>query len=202
MASVRAIGATSEAIRTLLVRAAADPGNPLTYQTIDLFGARQLNSPPLTTTKPVISIYLRRVSMATARRNFPPTVRPDGTLAKRPFPVDLHYLITAWAADASTQQRALGWAIRVIEDTPILPATLLNDGQATAVFQAGETVELSWEPMTEQDESDLWQVAQVQRQPSATYVARTILLESWIDEREAEAVQTRELAMSTRGPDA
>jgi hypothetical protein len=196
MADHRAIGATSEAIRTLLERAAGDLANGLANATIDLFNTKRLNAPPANA-NPTVSIYLRRVSVALARRHFPPSVLPDGQTARRPFPVDLHYLITAWANDPGTQQRALGWAIRVIEDTPILPTALLNDGQATPVFRPGEVVELSWEPMSEQEEYDFWQVAQIQRQPSATYIARTVLLESWIAQPEAEPVQTREFAMAS-----
>jgi hypothetical protein len=196
MASYQAIGVTSEAIRTLLRRAAADPTNGLTNKAIDLFNAKRLNAPPADP-NPTLSIYLRRVSLAQARRLFPPSTLPDGRPARRPFAVDLHYMIVAWANDPGTQQRALGWAVRVIEDTPVLPTALLNDGQAVPVFHPEETVELSWESLSEQEEHDLWQVAQVQRQPSATFVARTVLLESWIAEPVPLPAQTREFDMAT-----
>ena len=90
-----------------------------------------------------LSLYLHRIVVSTEHRNRRPRTGPDGIRPRPAVPLDLHYLLTAWAADAIKQQRLLGWAIRVLADTPTLPAALLNDaGPEHDVFMPEETVEL------------------------------------------------------------
>lgn len=199
MATTRAIGATSQAIAALLDRAASDDDSPPSTQPVVVWGAGDLaavgaESPTL------LAVHLHRVNVSTARRGFPPTINSDGQKVLPPIPVDLHYLIVAYATDATLQQYALGWAIRVLEDTPVLPPSLLNDRQPTPVFGLDEAVEVVWEPLTEQEEHDIWQAATAKRQPSATYVARTVRIESSVALIEAGDVQTREFDYTTAVP--
>jgi len=51
---------------------------------------------------------------------------PVGRRYRPSTPLDLWYLLTAWSSEAEEQQRLLGWAIRTLEETPILPAGFLN----------------------------------------------------------------------------
>ena len=90
-----------------------------------------------------ISLYLYRVTFNTTRRNMPPRRDPiKGTRRRPPVPLDLHFLLTAWAADAGQQQRLLGWAVRTLEDTPILPAILERCAGRSRRVSPSETVEL------------------------------------------------------------
>lgn len=199
MATTRAIGATSQAIAALLDRAASDDPSAPTTTPVALYGVAQLNadSGPQPT---IIAVHLHRVNVSTVRRGFPPTIAPDGQRVRPPIPVDLHFLVIAYAGDAPLQQYALGWAIRVLEDTPTLPASLLNDQQPEPVFHPNEAVDVTWEPLTEQEEHDIWQAAQAKRQPCASYVARTVLLESKVPLLDAADVQTREFEYTTTVP--
>ncbi len=54
---------------------------------------------------------------------------PDGTVTQRrkPTRVDLHYMITAWAAEAEDEHRLLGRALAVLFRFPFLPADLLSE---------------------------------------------------------------------------
>jgi hypothetical protein len=99
--------------------------------------------------------------------------------------------MTAWAKDAGTQQRLLGWAARIVHDNATLPAGLLNAFGPDPVFRPDETVEVVWETLTQQDAYDIWDVARPNQQPSAAYVARIVEIDSAVDATDGPLVQTR-----------
>jgi hypothetical protein len=171
-----AIAATSTAIRALLENAA--PASEWSGASFELYQADDLQS-PFEGTQPRVSIYLYRLLLSSVRHDRGPRIGPDGTRYRPSIPLDLHYLVTAWAADARTSQQLLGWAIRVLDDTPILPVGLLNAYQAGVdVFAPDECVELAWQALSITDLNDVWQVSQVNQTPSACYVARMVVLDS------------------------
>ena len=143
-----------------------------------------------------VSLYLYRLTVS-ATRNLGWRVGPDGERYRPPFPLDAHFLVTAWAADPIRQQRLLGFAIRTIEDTPILPSGILNQhAPEPDVFRPEETVELIFENVSTQDQSYIWEVAPTKEQPSATYVARMIEIDSTVAADVVKAVQTREFNLT------
>ena len=174
MATNRAIAATSAAIAALLeAEALRDPTLP--RFTVSLFQAEQLQKPAEGV---VVGIYLYRVNLSVARRDRGLRTAPDGTYLAS-LPVDLHYLVTPWSASAETSQRLLGWAASVLNDTPVIPTSLLNTYPAEEpVFADHEQVELVWEPLSLQDLYDVWQVASQRAAPSASYVARSVVIDS------------------------
>lgn len=193
MAAYPAIAATSEAILGLLQSAAVggefDGVQFAHYQTSNL-------ASPMTEG---VSLYLYRVTVS-ANRNLPPRLGPDGRRYRPPIPLDLHFLVIAWAETAIRQQRLLGFAIRTLEDTPILPAGVLNQHSPEPdVFRPEETVELVFEGVTIQDFGYIWHVAQTKEQPSATYVARMVEIESRVSVDDAGLVQTRALEYAQAG---
>jgi hypothetical protein len=189
MASTQAIAVTALALRGLLANACPKeqfPGAEFRlYQTKDFQTPQQLNSG--------ISIYLHRITFNTTRRNLPPRQDADGKRYRPPTPVDLHYLITAWGRSAEEQQGLLGWVIRTLEDTPVLPAGLLNRfaGTRGEVFRSNETVEIVGDILSIQDMFNLWEIAKHNHQASISYIARMIHLDSEIALTEAGPVQTR-----------
>jgi hypothetical protein len=192
VASPSGIAATTAAIKALLDRAAgASPD--FSGVGVSAFRTEDLQTPPSAETPLVVSIYLYRVTLSSVRVGTPAVVDRLGRRMRAPVPLDLHYLVTAWARSALMQQKLLGWAIRALDDNPVLPATLLNDGGWAGTFAPTETVELSWQPLAAQEEWDLWQVAQTNQQPSATYLARGVALESLVPVTEEPLVQTLEL---------
>ena len=189
MATYPAIAATSEAILGLLRNAAV--GSEFAGVSFEHYQATNLQSPM----SEGISLYLYRVTVS-ANRNRPARTGRDGRRYGPPLPLDLHYLTIPWAGDAIKQQRLLGFAVRVLEDTPILPAGVLNQhGPEPDVFRPEETVELVYELVSMQDLSEVWKVSQSKEQPAATYVARMVEIESERPVEEAGLVQTRELAL-------
>lgn len=193
MARYSAIAATSEAILGLLQSAAV--GSEFDGVQFAHYQASDLESPM----SEGVSLYLYRITVS-ANRNLPPPLGRDGRRYRPPIPLDLHFLVTAWAGDAIKQQRLLGFAIRVLEDTPVLPAGVLNQhGPEPDVFRPAETVELVFELLSVQDAGYVWDVAQTKEQPSATYVARMVEIESEIAIGDATPVQTRELVFAKAG---
>jgi hypothetical protein len=143
------------------------------------------------------TLCLYRTTVNGALRNLPPRTAPSGTRYRPSLPVDLQYLLTPWAADIEKQQRMLGWAMRELEDNPILPAGLLNRFlDQPDVFRAEETVELVIESLSLADFVSVWDKLKPGMQTSATYVARMVLVDSDRELREGPAVRTRVFEMA------
>jgi len=197
MASTAAIAATSEAIVALLTRAKSRAPTP---PDVKVAAADDLVAPTDTSATPVVTVFLHRVGMSSVQRTFPAHVTATGERMKPPVPLDLWYLITAWAATPVTQQLLLGWAVRTIEDNLALPATLLNAGTSTNAFRPDESVELAWAPLTSTEETEIWQVAQTAHQPSASYLARMVLIASEDSVHEYPHAQTTDFAYTSEVP--
>lgn len=124
-------------------------------------------------------LLLWRVSINTARRTLPPRTGPAGERLKPSLPVDLHYLLACWDTDAESTQLMLGWAMRLFEDNPLLPAGLLNRHAAVAAaFGADEGVEVVCDPLALPDWLGLWDKIKPHFVVGVTYVARAVLLDS------------------------
>ena len=186
MATYHAVAAIGQAILGLLEQSRPatefDTSQFLMYQSINF----------QTPMEEGISLYLYRVAVSTARRNLPAKTLPDGRRQRPPLPLDLHYLMTPWAKTATKQHRLLGWAMRVLEDTPTLPASLLNHyGPEPDTFQSDETVDVVNEPITLQDIFNVWEIAKHNVQVSVAYVARVVPIDSLEYETDGPPVQTR-----------
>jgi hypothetical protein len=190
MASPLAIAAVARTILRLLEQQsprAEFTGTPdfRLYQSHD-FGAATITEG--------FSLMLYRVTVNSAR-NQPWQRMPDGSRRRPPLPLDLHFLLTPWAAEAERQLRLLGWAMRCLEDNAVLGAHDLNHSltqRDAPVFAPDETVELHCEPPAIADYLGLWDKYKARWQTSVTYVARMVRLESQISVAEGALVQVRE----------
>ena len=185
MATYHAIAGISRAILRLL-KDACPP--EFAEARFELYLARDFQNPM----DEGVSLYLYRVGTS-SRRNLPSRLGPNGERYRPPLPIDLYYLLTTWAKTPEQQQRLLGWCLRELGDTPILPAALLNDyGPERDTFHPSETVEFVFEPLSLQDMASLWEPLKPHLQVSATYVARMVTIESTLQVTDAGVVQTRE----------
>ncbi len=186
MATYHAIAATGKAILGVLKD--ARPKSEFDGAEFALYQASDFQNPM----REGISLYLYRVSTNTTRRNLSPRIDPDGRRFRPPLPIDLHYLLVPWALNAEKQQWLLGWSMRVLEDTPILPARVLNyyaSGDET--FRPNEAVEMVCEPITLQEIVNIWDAFKPNLQTSVAYVARMIEIDSPNELVEGKPVQTR-----------
>ena len=142
-----------------------------------------------------ISLYLYQVTINGSLRNPAGRIDLTGRRRRPPLPLDLHFMLTAWAKTAAKQQRLLGWAMQQLEDTPILPSGLLNSnnqGPESTIFYPDETVELICDSVSLQDMVNIWENLKTKMQISVTYVARMVLIESALELVEARPVQARD----------
>lgn len=144
-----------------------------------------------------ISLFLYRVEVNPGLRNMPNRVGLDGVSRRAPLPLDLYYLLTVWAKDVVKQQRVLGWAMRTLEDAPVLSAGRLNNfGPETDVFSPNETIEIIFQTLSLQDLSNLWGAFKLSLPLSVAYIARVVGIDSAIPVQEYPPVQTREIDFS------
>ncbi|HEY6391853.1 MAG TPA: DUF4255 domain-containing protein [Bryobacteraceae bacterium] len=186
MATHNAIAAIGQAILGLL--ASACPRPEFGGAQFELYQGQNFQSPM----DEGICLYLHRVTPANNIRNLPPRLAPNGKRYRPSLPLDLHYLLIAWARDAVKQQRLLGWAMRELENTPLLHASLLNQhGPEPDTFDASESVDLIMDTLPILDLGSIWEVARHHMQPSVPYIARMVRIDSGIEITEAGPVQTR-----------
>jgi hypothetical protein len=125
-----------------------------------------------------ISLFLYRILPNGTFRTPPGRIGPNGERYDTKLPLDLHFLLTAWAKEASLQQALLGWMMRILEDTPILPYGLLERSLA-GVFQPDEAVEIVLAELNTEDLLHIWEtLPHANYQLSVAYMARNVRLES------------------------
>lgn len=195
MATANAIASTGKAILGLI--AAGVPRPEFSNARFDLYQARDFATPM----DEGISLYLYRVTPAGETRNYPPRIAPDGRKYKQQLPINLHYILSSWAKEAFKQQRLLGWAMRILEDTPVIPSGILNQsGPEPDIFRPTETVEVIMESISVYDMGAIWDVSKPNVQPSVGYAARMLGLESELPFTEAGPVQTRKFQNGVVAP--
>lgn len=183
--------AVGEGIATVL-RAAYDPADferPLEMRVVTArdFAEDQIDAG--------VSIFLYRVLANGGHRSPPSRPGPDGRRRPNLLPLDLHYLLTFWAPRASLQHVVAGWAMRALEDAPLLHAPVLN-AVAAGSFRTDECVEIGLAELPNDDLLRVWEVLGVNAYHlTVPYVARTVRIESTVPRPsdDGPAVQTRTL---------
>lgn len=197
MATIRAIAATCEAIRHLLrSRAAVDNlgfGFDLDFE---VYGPGDFDGNG--GVKNGASIFLYRVLPSLSHRTPAGRVQPNGTRRRTRLPLDLHILLTAWAERPETENTLVAWMMRTLEDSPILPASVLNMHTFTGTFADDEAVELAIGEMSGEEILHLWEILGERiYHISVPYVARCVYIDSDLDLPSGEPVQVRALRMGT-----
>lgn len=127
-----------------------------------------------------VSLFLYRIFYNGSHRTPAGRIGPDGQRFQPKLPLDLHFMLTAWANDASLQHTIAGWMMRVLEDNTIVPASLLN-AVTTDVFQSDEIVELCMTELKTEDMFRIWEtISDKEYRISVPYMARNIRIESEI----------------------
>jgi hypothetical protein len=136
-----------------------------------------------------VSLFLYRVHVNSTQRA--PLVKdPMGNMRRQLLPLDLHLLVTVWAPKASLQHAILGWAMRLLEDNPVLSSSLLN-GVRDETFRGDETVEVVAGEMSNEELMRIWDDLGTDYQLSVPYVARVVRIESMYEAPGGEPVTTR-----------
>jgi hypothetical protein len=187
MADFRAFAAVSEAVLALLRSnyRPEDFNNELEFR---VFMARDFGSPGL---QNGVSLFLYRVLPNGTYRAPAGRLDENGRRFRNQLAVDMHFILTAWGGSASLQHTIAGWMMRVLEDSPLLPAGLLNS-VLPDVFQPDESVEVTLADLSTEDLLHVWEtLVQNTYQLSVPYVARNIRIESRLLQAAGQPVQQR-----------
>lgn len=174
LADSRAIMAVGEAMVALLRTAyrPADFTADLEFRTVT---AREIGNNQIAAG---VSFLLYRIVPNGAHRTPPGRLDPQGGRRQTQLPLDLHFLTTVWGAEASLQHAIAGWAMRMLEDTPLISSGLLN-ATAPGSFRAEEVVELGLAELSNEDLLRIWEVLGTNTyQLSVPYLARVVRIES------------------------
>jgi hypothetical protein len=193
MASTSAISATTQAVIRLL-RSAYDP---LEFNNAQLDFEVYVASDFLTPMDEGVSLLLYRIyhdgspRTPPGRRAQPNGAYPNGQLGRTKLPLELHFMLTAWAKQATLQHEIAGWMMRTMEDNPIYYPSLLNSYKP-GVFYPEETVSLSLAQLSVEDMFNIWDVMiHHVYQLSVPYVARVVELESPLSLAQGAPIQQR-----------
>lgn len=180
MAGFRSIAAVGRSIEAVLNAAYAaeepiddtDPTRAVLIQTDDL----DLGSTTLIV-RPALSILLIRVDFnKTMRANWSSIGQLDG---RAHLPLDLHYLLTAWADNADHEHRIIGRTLQVLEQAGALSGPLLHpDGD----WLPGEAVQLYLEDMATDDLMRTFDSLTCDFRLSVPYIARVVVVSSDVGE--------------------
>lgn len=174
MATYRAIETITDVLVRLL-RASYDAsdfdGDPLTF---DAYLRDDFDSPMARGA----SLFLYRVVVNGTHRTPPGRIRSNGETSRPPLPIDLHYLVTIWAGDASMQHRITGWIMRLFEDLAVLPYGTLG-ALYPDVFQPNESAEIIIDDLSNEDLLRIWETLNTNGYAlSIPYLVRSVQVES------------------------
>jgi hypothetical protein len=119
---------------------------------------------------PNITVFLYRIAVNPEMRNSPRRTRTDGTLQPAPLPLELSFLITAWAKDTRDGLRLIGRILQVLYDHRELGAADL----VGTSWERDDTVQLILESLPLEDHYRIWDANEVAYRLSLTYLARVV----------------------------
>lgn len=122
--------------------------------------------------EPALSLFLYRVDFNKSMRSAWAAVgHRDG---EAHLPLDLHFLLTAWAQNADHEYRILGRAMQCIDNHPILSGPLLDPLTDWATYEA---VQLCMEDLTTEDIMRTFDSLPVDYKLSIPYIARIVVID-------------------------
>lgn len=139
-----------------------------------------------------VALFLYRVDINSVQRTLPPRPRYDGVQERRILPVDLHFLLIPRAGSSQLQQLILGWMMRVLEDNPSLPASILNSGRE-GTFTPDEHLEVTQDALTTEEILRIWDQAPSDFNICVPYCAKVVRIESPQFDQEGQPVLVRDL---------
>jgi hypothetical protein len=189
VAAIRSVGSSLAAYLNNAYRASVFPPNvakpSCTFSLASIGGIRAQSVPASDTTARVL-IFLYRVSINQHLRN----VGRMTNTGVRPVPlsVDLHYLLSFWAASGENEQLALAWTMRQLHETPVMDASVLS---REAAWAAEDVVQLIPEEISNEDMMRIWDSLEPHYRLSLSYIARVVRIEPDTTIEQPDVVATR-----------
>jgi hypothetical protein len=190
MANVFAIHSVGNSIVTYLRNAYPQQidGVDLPDCSFELVSGGQLVGEIEETTR--ITLYLYRITVDEHQRQ---NRRPGASNASPPpLNVDLHYLMTAWAANPLDEQVPMAWAMRQLHRVPVLDLAVLSPEGG---WGRDEVVQVLPAELSTEDIMRIWDALEPSYRLSTTYVARVVRLDPDTDDELFAPVVARRLAL-------
>ncbi|HMV68860.1 MAG TPA: DUF4255 domain-containing protein [Myxococcota bacterium] len=192
MANLHAIHSVSRALVNYL-RGSFPPGLVTPAPAFEVFSSAQQHTPgsPGNT----VSLWLYRITTNEHARGVVPTAGAAGAAA--PLALDLHYLLTVWADDASNEQTLLAWAMTQIHRTPQMDISLLSDqivlpgASHPAGWRLDDVLTVVQEAMSSEDLMRIWGAVSSPYHISVPYVVRVVRIDAETIVEPARVVSTR-----------
>lgn len=121
--------------------------------------------------RPFVSILLYRVDFNKTLRAAMPANDPRN---RQLLPLDLHFLLTAWGANASAEHLLIGRTMQVLESRAVLRGPHLDPSGGWDPF---DTVELVLEDLTTEDLMQTFYSLTCDFRLSVPYLARVVVLD-------------------------
>jgi hypothetical protein len=194
-----------QALRELLIREL-----PITNDEVDIEFDRPKREWSARLSRPTLNLFLYNIHENQKLRQAQPmweTVRnPDGTVTQRrkPVRVDLHYMVTVWAAEPEDEHRLLARVMLAFFRTPKLPEDLLPE----SLRHQQRPIELmAAQPNALQNPVDIWTVLDNEMGPAIDLTVTMALdpytpqITALVREREIRFAQGVRRARQTGEPD-
>ena len=141
-----------------------------------------------------ITLYLHRITVNEHSRQTRRAAAPSDSFV--PLGIDLHYLLTAWAANPLDEQVTLAWAMRQLHQYPVLDASSLSP---EASWASDEVIQVVPAELTTEDVMRIWDALDPAYRLSVSYVARLVRLDA---DRDAEPARPVVAGRFSYGKDA
>jgi len=182
MSNALAIAAVTTTLRHLLQQRFDTDGFNVTVTTRPLDKARDNNN---NGNQVNLFLYQTQINAAWRNMDIPTQVKP-GETGQSPLPLNLYYLLTAYAQNDDfpepTSHRLLGQAMSVFHDHAILSSEDIKAALPNLVeydlYDQVERVRITSQPLSMDELSKLWTTFQTQYRISAAYEVAVVLIES------------------------
>jgi hypothetical protein len=144
---------------------------PATFQ---LLGSGQLGTVAVPESRALVTFWLFRIAVDPVGRNRPLPPRAADAEPAFPLGLELHYLVTAWAANAAAEHTALAWTMRELHHHPLFEAGTLDPA---GEWRADEAVAVVPMELAAEEMLRLWDAIEPAYRLSIAYCARVVRLE-------------------------
>jgi hypothetical protein len=199
-----AIGAVSAVLRNLLDNGIVDAAAPIGAVNVTAVAPDRIDLEDASL-PPTLNLFLYRVSHNPGWRNqgVPTRDAAGRRTSAPPLALDLHYLLTAYAAEDFHAEILLGYAMHLLHERPVLDRSAIHRAldpsplgtpilppafqslAASDLANQLEAVTISPEPMDSEELSRLWAAFQTHYRPSTAYLVSTVLIETPAPARDA-----------------
>src|SRR6267143_1766633 len=175
MANLDSISATGKSIERMLTAAFSEAPVPVSGKTTKAFLIRTEDFDQASSSiilRPALSIFLYRVDFnKTMRAAWSGVTYHDGLPH---LPLDLHFLLTAWADNAESEHAILGRAMQCLDTNPILSGPLLHQ---SGEWATNEAVHLVMEEISTEAVMRTFDSLPSDYRISVPYIARVVRLD-------------------------